>query len=190
MPGAQQYDARRFEELVLYIAHATEHDPNFGRTKMAKVLFYCDFEAYAEEGRALTGASYKAFDFGPFPPELPAVEKRLSATRRVRVERLEAESAERGEYDPWKIRPLDEPNLGLFEVWELEFVNIWIRRISEATAGAISDLSHEHPGWQIAERGRAEIPYETALLSTERPRPEVVALARRRFAEAPPSNST
>lgn len=182
MPHAQEYDEKRFEELVLYIARATQDDPNFGRTKLAKVLFYCDFTAYAEEGRALTGARYKAFDFGPFPPQLPAVEERLAAAGRAEVERLAADSAERGEYDPWKIRPLDEPQRELFEPWELGFVDLWIGRIAEATASKISELSHEHPGWKLAERDRAVIPYETALLSTLPPRPEIMELARRRFA--------
>jgi Antitoxin SocA-like, Panacea domain len=181
----QHYDRKRFEELVLYIAKQTHDDPNFGRTKLAKVLFYCDFDAYAEEGRALTGATYRAFEFGPFPSQLPAIERRLQESGRARVDRLEPIiTAERGEYDPWKIQPLDEPDLDVFELWELEFVRLWIRKISEATAGEISEFSHEHPGWKLAEAHRDEIPYETALLSTSRPRPEVMELARRRFAES------
>jgi hypothetical protein len=184
VPDAQQqYDERRFEELVLYIAYATRDDPDFGRTKLAKVLFYCDFTAYAEEGQPLTGATYRAFEYGPFPPQLPAVEERLAASGRAWVERLEADIAEeRGEYEPWKIRALGEPHPDLFDAGELAFVDIVIRQISEATAKEISDLSHEHPGWQLAEADREEIPYETALLSTYRLRPQVMDLARRRFA--------
>lgn len=42
-----EFNRERFEALVLYIAWKTRDDPEFGRTKLAKVLFYADLETYA-----------------------------------------------------------------------------------------------------------------------------------------------
>jgi hypothetical protein len=167
----------KFRELVLYIARKAEDDPDFGRTKLAKVLFYSDFAAYAEEGTSLTGATYKALEFGPFPPELPTVEEQLASEKRATVERFEP-GIEHVEYEPWRIVPLDDPDLSLFEPWELVFVDQWIEKIAGASAKAISILSHDHPGWILAEKNRDAIPYETAFIGTKRPPDRAVARGR------------
>lgn len=166
--GNRDFDADRFRELVLYIAHKTKGDPAFGRTKLAKVLFYADFEAYASDGRSLTGATYRALEHGPFPTELAAAEKELQRERRAVVERWEP-PAEKGEYDPNHILPKDAPKLELFEAWEWTFVDHWIKEISRASAKRISELSHEHPGWQLHERDHSVIPYETQFVGRTRP---------------------
>src|SRR3954466_15180163 len=71
------FDSERFEGLVLFIAHSRRHDPRFGRTKLAKSLFYSDFDAYRDQGQPLTGASYIRMPFGPFPRELDSTERAL-----------------------------------------------------------------------------------------------------------------
>ena len=73
-----EFDPKRFESLVLHIAYRTKSDERFGRTKLAKALFYSDFTAYREVGEALTGAVYVKEDHGPFPVALPATEWRLA----------------------------------------------------------------------------------------------------------------
>ena len=155
--------------MVLYIAHKTKDDSTFGRTKLAKVLFYSDFIAYAEDGRSLTGASYRAIEHGPFPTQLSAAEKQLRADERAIVQRWDPPE-EKGEYDPNRIIPKDDPDTDRFEPWELAYVDIWIGRLSEAkSATEISKLSHDHPGWQLFERNRGIIPYETQFIGTKPP---------------------
>lgn len=100
----QEYNEERFEELVLYIAWETREDPDFGRTKLAKVLFYSDFTAYLDEGKAFTGARYEAWPNGPFPPVLYDVEKALAAEGRAKVERLDV-GPDRG-----RVRAVQDPS--------------------------------------------------------------------------------
>jgi hypothetical protein len=162
--------APKLQELVLHIAKETKDDPNFGRTKLAKVLFYSDFAAYADSGESISGATYVRQPNGPFPRELPDAEKSLlrSHPPRARVERWQR-GRERDEYEENRILPLDEPNTRLFEPWQLLVVGDWIRDISRASAKRISDLSHRHPGWVLARETGVDIPYETAALPQERP---------------------
>lgn len=176
----QEYNEERFEELVLYIAWETREDPDFGRTKLAKVLFYSDFTAYLDEGKAFTGARYEAWPNGPFPPVLYDVEKALAAEGRAKVERLDV-GPDRGEYEPYRILPNQPPATTHFESWELLVVDQWIRQVTSATATKISDLSHEHPGWRLAQGG-GEIPYASALISTDPLSPRALEIAERRFA--------
>jgi hypothetical protein len=190
--GNRQFDEDRFRELVLYIANKTQDDPTFGRTKLAKVLFYSDFIAYAEDGRSLTGATYRAIEHGPFPTQLSAAENQLRRDKRAIVERWDPPE-EKGEYDPNRIIPKDDPDVGRLELWELAYVDIWIGRVAEAkTASEISKLSHDHPGWQLFEQNRGIIPYETQFIGTKPPHEPVPVevrrahlLPRRRRARAP-----
>ena len=85
LAGNRDYDPERFEDLVLFIAWAMRDDPHFGRTKLAKTLFYVDFDAYAGEGASLTGSTYEHWDHGPFPPQLYDVERKLAREGRARA---------------------------------------------------------------------------------------------------------
>jgi len=173
------FQADRFEALVLYIAGSTRDDERFGRTKLAKVLFYSDFDTYRDLGESLTGATYIHMPFGPFPEQLEATETRLEAAGLIRLD------YEKDSYEEKRIVLIgDAPGPEGFEPWQVELVNGWIRRIQAATAKEISDLSHKHPGWLIAARTGDEIPYATALLPQERPSAqqarEAEAIARER----------
>lgn len=162
---AVEFDPSRFEDLVLYIAHQTAHDENFGRLKLAKVLFYADFAVYRDEGRSMSGATYKRMPFGPFPRELEAAEEALSADKRAFLDYVTPEGEEK------KIRPLvPEPDVSRFlDAWQVLVLKDWITRISAAGSKEISELSHRHPGWRLARTNEADIPFSTALLPQERP---------------------
>jgi uncharacterized phage-associated protein len=170
-----EFDVERFREWVLYIVWRTKDDPQFGRTKVAKTLFYADFGAYADEGQPLTGATYEHWQFGPFPPVLYEVEEGLVADGRAALEQSEFAG------DESKLIALDEPDIDRLPEWERTFVDMKIQEIARERSWRVSDLSHEHPGW-IATGDREQIPYEAALISPDPPSPEVLDLAQRRFA--------
>jgi hypothetical protein len=162
------FDRQRFEGLILYVAYRRRDDLRFGRTKLAKVLFYSDFSVYQDQGEPLTGATYIRMPFGPFPKHLDEAEAALAA-QGLAVLDHEVGS----DYEEKRIIPIKGPPevSGLFEAWQLHVVDDWTDRIASATAKQISDLSHRHPGWLIAGRVGGEIPYETAILPQGRPGP-------------------
>lgn len=155
-----KFDRKRFEALVLYIAWRARDDPKFGRIKLAKALFYSDFDVYLDAGSPLTGATYIRLPQGPFPRQLDDAEQSLSQSGLVRLEHDAEEFAEK------RIIPLGQPpDLGdMFEPWQLLVVDGWIAAISRNTARVTSDVSHKHPGWRLAGKTGIEIPYETAFL--------------------------
>jgi hypothetical protein len=170
------FDPKRFEDLVLYIAHQTAKDEEFGRTKLAKVLFFSDFAVYRDQGQSLSGATYKRMPFGPFPRELENAEASLQLQGRVQLDYVT------GEYEEKKIRPLaPKPDLTTrLEGWQVYVLDNWITQVSSATAKQISDLSHKHPGWRLAGRTGGDIPYATALLPDERPTAQDAEEAKRK----------
>jgi hypothetical protein len=161
------------EALVLYIAHATKRDASFGRTKLAKVLFYSDFDSYRDAGTSLTGATYERWQFGPFPRDLLDLERRLERTGKASLDYDVPEGEEK------KIVPgVDPPNLReLIEPWQVTLIDTYIRQFREQTSREVSDESHQHPGWRMAQELEV-IPYETAFLPSGPPRTDQVERAK------------
>ena len=52
----------KFKELILYIAEKSEGDRTFGATKLNKILFYSDFLAFLELGKAITWHRYQRLE--------------------------------------------------------------------------------------------------------------------------------
>ena len=166
-------DTERFTELVAYIAWKARDDDRFGRTKMAKTLFYADFGAYAEAGEALTGATYEHWPYGPFPPVLYDIEKRLVAdgVAELREGKYEGETA--------KLVVTTEPTTPNLAAWQKHFIDTKIAELAPLSAKQVSEDSHRHPGWELT--GHKEvIPYAAALVPGE-PSERAMAVAARRF---------
>jgi hypothetical protein len=170
--SARGFDRRKFEELVLYIAERTADDPAFGRTKLAKALFYADFEAFRLYGESITGAPYQAWQYGPYPPALESAINRLKNERRIDV--LPAPE----EFDPDRIvpRPGGLPAESERFTDRLALIDEWIGQVQQETASSIERHVHEHFAWKLfraegLEHGRVneEIPYAAAFLPSGPP---------------------
>jgi uncharacterized phage-associated protein len=150
---------RRLGELALYIASKMEGNPTFGATKLNKVLFYCDFLWFKEHGRPITGATYQKLDHGPAPREwLPVLSW------------LEGEGAAKMEVRSYlgksqkRLRPIRRADLQHFDPEEIALVDEVIESLSGVSAAALSEYTHQHLGWKLAEYGET-IPYHTVHLS-------------------------
>ncbi len=66
------FDAERFRALARYLASRSQDDPAFGKTRLASLLYHCDFLAYAQLGDSITGATYTKLPEGPYPEYLEA----------------------------------------------------------------------------------------------------------------------
>ena len=81
-------DDAKMKELILYLAAKSEKDPRFSSTKLNKLLFYCDFAAFRQLGKPITGHSYQKLQFGPAPKAmLPVLDKMKDEKACVEVER-------------------------------------------------------------------------------------------------------
>jgi hypothetical protein len=161
----------KFRELVLYIARKSEDDPKFGAVKLNKILFFSDFAAFRALGRPITGARYQALTQGPAPRELlPIKDQMESAAEIVEVERSYFGYSQR------RIVARREPRLDQFTASEIALVDDVLKRLQPLDGRDVSLLSHEFCGWEVA-RANEDIPYETALLTFERPTQRDLAMA-------------
>jgi hypothetical protein len=154
----QKFNPAKFNELILYIATRLGPEAALGRVKLAKLLMWSDFGAFARFGRSVTGATYEKWEHGHLPRELLLAERDLLASGAIATEekdyygkRLKHISAER------------EPDLTSFSEDELAAIESAIRRYGHESATYLSELSHHEVGWRLAEMHEV-IPYTTVFL--------------------------
>ncbi|MCW2994065.1 MAG: hypothetical protein JWQ18_1560 [Conexibacter sp.] len=167
------YNAEKFRELLIYIAEQTADDPTFGDTKLNKALYFCDFFGYSHLGHAITGARYQKLPYGPAAVPLKPVRRELEAEGAVGIE--ERAIGTRVARITVAKRPARRD---LFDAEELALIDDVVRQIRTHTAASVSNMSHrQSAGWNLVELNE-DIPYSTALISTEPPSDRTIANAR------------
>lgn len=156
-----EFQSDKLLELMRYFAARAdaEGDKTFGRTKLAKLLYYTDFNAYREWGEPVTGATYGHLTFGPCPNNLEFYENILVA-RGDAVHEL----TPIGDYEQMRLR-CTRPFVSAFlRSHELRLADTTFEQLLGMSATQVSNLSHTEPGWVMTEIGET-IPYCTAVLS-------------------------
>ena len=152
----------KFKELILYIAQESEYDPNFGATKLNKILFFCDFLAYRAHGKSISGQRYFKLPYGPAPRALkPALSELIAEEACIEVERSHFGRPQK------RIIVRREATVEAFTAKEVALIATVIRALWDNSAQEVSDLSHHFIGWQAAEPYE-DIPYETIFLGDPR----------------------
>lgn len=154
----------RLGELALYIATRCKDDPQFGKTKLVKLLAFADFRAYERLGKSLTDAHYVKLEFGPGPRELPATLSLLRARGRLQLEQENT-----FDYEQTRVVACEDGDLeGLFSAEQRSIVDEVLDRFAAWGNAEMSEFSHrQFVGWKIVGE-MEEIPFHTVYLS---PRP-------------------
>ncbi len=153
----------KLKELVLFICKLSKDDPNFGSTKLNKLLFFSDFWRYWLHGKSITGEEYQRLPYGPAPRKLLPLIRDLKSKGELRIEQ---ESCAKYTQN----RPIAErePKLGVFSADEIGFITATVRQMRGYNATGISEFSHLFDGWKLAQEGET-IPYEVVLVGDRPP---------------------
>jgi len=152
----------KFKELILYIAQESEFDPNFGATKLNKILFFCDFLTYRAHRTSISGQRYFKLPYGPAPRALkPALAELVEGEACIEIERSHFGHPQK------RIIVRREANLEAFTATEVALVASVIRALWDNSAQEVSELSHHFIGWQLAEL-HEDIPFETIFMGDPR----------------------
>ena len=167
MAGSTQFNPKKFEELIVYIAKRLGPEAALGRVKLAKLLAYCDFVSFMRLGLPMTGATYEKWEHGHLPRELLLTQRDLEAEGVIQTETVD--------YYGKALKHVTarrDPDMAAFSEDELAIIEGGLLLYGHESARYLSELAHREPGWVLA--GEKEvIPYHTALIGTERP-PESV----------------
>lgn len=155
LPGGQT----RLRELILYIAGKCAKAESFGLTKLNKILWRADFEAFAERGTPVTGRAYQRLQFGPAPVEMMPLLREMQGRGLIAIEQRETG----GSFTEQRVRASGKPSLHFFSDDDIEYIDRSISYYWEKTATGASEDSHGI-AWRLLEDGDA-MPYDFAYLS-------------------------
>jgi hypothetical protein len=156
---AGQDENRKLKDLILYLASRCEGDPRFTMGKLSHLLFYCDFTAYLQLGRSITGHRYEKLPPGQAPEGLLSILNEMKQDRDcVEIERDIYGRKQR------RVQAERVPEVSLFSEEELRLADRIVEEFWERNAAAeVSDLSHDFIGWKAAAPNEI-IPYETVFV--------------------------
>lgn len=167
------FQRQKFSQLILYIAERTADDPSFGDTHLNKALYWSDFDGYRRLGHPVTGARYFKLQFGPAAKPLLPVRDELADDGLVEIQEPPP-----GQPRARKTIPRQSADRSLFSEDELRLIDEVIERLRGQTAGRVSETAHdESAGWNLVDM-YDDIPYRTALISSDPPSEETLAKGR------------
>lgn len=166
MPRKREFEWRpgRFKDVVLYVAEQLADDPTFGSTKLNKILYFCDTDAYRELGRPITGALYQRNHHGPTAVEYKPMIAELEGNQYVQVRRARVIDHDQ---EIVSITGQIRPNMAQFSVDEREIIDRTVEEFRKYNNTKASDRSHARSaGWLTRKQGET-IPYITSLINPE-----------------------
>lgn len=152
-----EQDTVKLTEATIYLSQLSVDDPDFGMTKLVKLLYYSDCAAYTQHGKPITGTTYLHFPHGPYPENWYQVRKRMEQNGDVFVM---YETAAPG-YHRYRLFPRRPANLELLSPDDRAILEEQVKRFGGFNAAGIEQYSHQEVGWLSTEDGEP-IPYELA----------------------------
>jgi uncharacterized phage-associated protein len=158
-----EFNQKKFEELIVYIAKRLGPEAALGRVKLAKLLMLSDFTSYIRTGQSITGATYEKWEHGHLPTEFVKTEKNL-----LRDHVLGQETVDYFGKVLKHTTAMRDPHMADFSEDELAIVEGVLRFYGHESAAYLKKLSHDELGWKLASEHEA-IPYNTIFLSKTGP---------------------
>ena len=168
----------KLAEAVIYLAERSAGDPNFGETKLVKLLYFADCAAYFRRGTPITGTTYVHLPHGPYPDNWQGTKADLINRGEVREIRTEA----RGGYRQHQLAANRPAQSEILTAEERACLDDQLRQFAGYNGAEIEEYSHRVLGWQTTETGEV-IPYELSMLSVPKLTDEVRERGRRIVAD-------
>ena len=147
----------KFKNVLLYILERCAGKPNVGETVLYKLLYFSDFNYYELYEEHLTGAKYRKLPYGPVPQKLDTIIGQM-----IEKGQLQRVKTEYHGYPQTRYLPLEKADLTELRASEKEIIDRVIEQMSDWSAAAISNYSHQDMPW-IASKEGEEINYELAF---------------------------
>jgi len=148
----------KLRELILLFAELSEGDQSFGATKLNKLLFFADANAYLAIGKTITGQEYQRLPQGPAPRRMVPVVDGMKAEGQLAERRMQ--------FHGWPQRrffALREANTAPFTAEELDIAFRIVHQYRTWNASDMSHASHECLAWQMLDDGE-KIPFPMLLI--------------------------
>ena len=150
-------DTRKYENVILYIAQKLGGEIR-GKKKLAKLLYFVDFDYFEKNSEPITRDNYKALPMGPFPEHMPDIIQGLSNEDKISVEYID----ERQGYNATEVYKLTSDNLEFdFSPEETEMLDRVVKKYGHLNGKELEILTHAEAPYVGTKSGEI-IAYELA----------------------------
>lgn len=172
MNGTPQRE--KFKDALHYVAARAGARPDFGATKLYKVLWFSEARTFVLNGAPMFGVEFVRQRHGPVPKDAMRIREELVAEGRLKIWKESWSN-----FSQWHFKSITPPDSSRLSALDIDTLNYWTRHIDEDhTATSISDQSHDY-GWEIARMGET-LPVHAFLAERLRDPTEAELVAARR----------
>lgn len=145
----------KYQNTILYLCKNLGGEVQ-GKKKLAKLLYFVDFDMYENGNVSITGDTYKKLPMGPFPTSLEDVTSAMVASGNLIVTKRDGLNG----YLPTEIYSSpQEPVMSVFNESEIKILHRVVAKYGQLTGKQLEDLSHAEAPF-VGTNLREEIPYE------------------------------
>ncbi len=146
---------KKYQNVVLYLCQKLNGEVR-GKKKLAKLLYFVDFDFYEKNQRSITGDIYRALPMGPFPIALDAMTEVMKKNKIIAIDKVEEHEG----YNPTEVyRSIKKPDISVFEKDEIKMLDRVILKYGHLSGKQLEDLSHAEAPYAGTELNK-EIYYE------------------------------
>ncbi|NQU82495.1 MAG: SocA family protein [Parcubacteria group bacterium] len=149
---------KKYQQAILYFCWKLDKEVR-GKKKLAKLLYYLDFDYYEKYEKYFTGEVYKKLPMGPFPVSLEKMTTDMAKKKQLIVKKVN----EWDGYNPTEIyKASKKPDVLAFSANEKKMLDRIIRKYGCLNGKQLENLTHSEAPY-IGAEDKKEIPYELAF---------------------------
>jgi uncharacterized phage-associated protein len=146
----------KYQEVILYLCQKLGGEIK-GKKKLAKLLYFVDFDNYEKNGTSITGDTYFARQMGPLPMALAEITKSMQKKGTLEIQSIE----EYAGYAPTEIyRCTQECQKSThLSTQEKQMLDRVVKKYGGLTGTQLQELTHAEAPFTSAKINE-EVPYE------------------------------
>lgn len=149
---------KKYQNAVLYLCRKLKGEVR-GKKKLAKLLYFADFDLYEKIQKSITGDVYNALPMGPVPSALEEITQEMMKGKMLDITQVEGCEG----YNPTEVyKCLTEPDLSVFNDEEKKMLDRIVVKYGHLNGKQLEELSHAEAPY-VGTELRKEIPYELAF---------------------------
>lgn len=149
---------KKYQNTILYLCQKLGGKIK-GKKKLAKLLYFVDFDFYEKYQKVITGDIYKALPMGPFPVELEQITSEMLKKKFLDINLIKERE---GYLSTETYSCMSEPDVSLFNVNEIKMLDRVITKYGHLNGKQLEELSHSEAPF-IATKPKEKIPYELSF---------------------------
>lgn len=146
---------KKYESSILYLCKKLNGEIR-GKKKLAKLLYYLDFDCFEKNNSSITEDIYKALPMGPFPMHLTNITSEMVKKKYLKIDTIQEFNIPTHIY-----QCLQEPDINVFSSKEKKMLDRVLLKYGHLSGKELENLSHEEAPYIGTLPGK-EITYELA----------------------------